>query len=208
MSAGHSRTIGQEFEGRGRSDEPEFFTISEIAEQVGVTEKTIRFYEEKGLIKPARFGGQRMFTRADRGRIRIIKRSSQQIGLTLHQIGKYLQAYDASAGEVEAVKTLYRYTYGFLEDYQKRREALEAGIEGLDQILTFAVERLREAGVTQEEFEELDRTAKAPERARTGRKPRSPGAASRYPIRRPFLTLDLMPHRTQIAMNINLRSWE
>ncbi|MFC3612781.1 MerR family transcriptional regulator [Lutimaribacter marinistellae] len=172
MSASQPRTIGQEFEGQRSSAEPEIFTISEIAEQVGVSEKTIRFYEEKGLIKPARFGGQRVFTRADRGRIRIIVRSSQQIGLTLHQIGKYLEAYDASASEVEAIKTLYRYTYGFLEDFQKRREALDEGIKGLDQILTFAVERLRENGVTQEEFEELDRTAEAPARARTGRKPK------------------------------------
>lgn len=173
MPTGQPRTIGQEFEGQNSVAEPEIFTISEISEQVGVSEKTIRFYEEKGLIKPARFGGQRVFTRADRGRIRIIVRSSQQIGLTLHQIGKYLEAYDSSADEVEGIKTLYRYTYGFLEDFQKRREALDKGIKGLDQILTFAVERLREHGVTEDEFAELDRTAEAPARAKTGRKPKS-----------------------------------
>lgn len=172
MPKNNARTIGQEFEGRTESEDPEFFTISEVAEQVGVSEKTIRFYEEKGLIKPARLGAQRMFTRADRGRIRIIVRSSQQIGLTLHQIGKYLEAYDASAGETQAIKTLYSYTYGFLADFQQRREALDAGIEGLEQILSFAVDRLREAGLTEAEFEELDRTAKAPAKARTGRKPK------------------------------------
>ncbi|MBV7397259.1 MerR family transcriptional regulator [Mameliella sediminis] len=181
MTAPRVRTIGQEFEGQTASAEPDLFTISEIAEQVGVSEKTIRFYEEKGLIKPARLGGQRVFTRADRGRIRIIVRSSQQIGLSLHQIGKYLEAYDASADELDAIKTLYRYTYGFLEDFQKRRAALDEGIRGLDQILTFAVERLQENGVTQEEFEELDRTAEAPARARTGRKPKDAKPAGTEP---------------------------
>ena len=58
------------------------YTISELAKEFGVTTRTIRFYEEKGLVTPLREGQKRLFTPADRVRIKLILRG-KRIGMSL-----------------------------------------------------------------------------------------------------------------------------
>ena len=60
------------------------YTISELAGEFGVTTRTIRFYEEKGLISPMRDGQKRLYTPADRVRIKLILRG-KRIGMTLQE---------------------------------------------------------------------------------------------------------------------------
>ena len=50
------------------------YTISELASEFGVTTRAIRFYEEKGLVQPLREGQRRVYTAADRVRIKLILR--------------------------------------------------------------------------------------------------------------------------------------
>ena len=61
------------------------FSITELAEEFGVTSRTIRFYEDKGLINPAREGTTRVYSRKDRGRLKIILRG-RRLGFSLQDI--------------------------------------------------------------------------------------------------------------------------
>jgi len=72
----------------------ETFTIGELAKQLGVSTRTIRYYEERGLITPERSnGGQRVYTRRDRGRIKLILRAKTS-GFDLEESKEVLDLYD------------------------------------------------------------------------------------------------------------------
>lgn len=70
-------------------------TIGELAEQLQVTTRTIRYYEERGLISPARSeGGQRLYSRRDRGRLKLVLRA-KYAGFDLQEAKEVLDLYDA-----------------------------------------------------------------------------------------------------------------
>ena len=70
----------------------DLFGIAELAEEFGITTRTIRFYENKDLIHPARVNGARVYTRRDRARLALILRA-KAIGSTLAQIRHFLDLY-------------------------------------------------------------------------------------------------------------------
>ncbi|HEY6131517.1 MAG TPA: MerR family DNA-binding transcriptional regulator [Halioglobus sp.] len=69
------------------------YTISELAHEFGVTTRTIRFYEEKGLVHPLREGQKRLYTAADRVRIKLILRG-KRIGMKLQESVELIELYD------------------------------------------------------------------------------------------------------------------
>ena len=69
------------------------FTISELASEFDITPRTIRFYEEKGLLSPAREGQKRLFSQADRVRLNLILRG-KRLGFSLEEIRKIIDMYD------------------------------------------------------------------------------------------------------------------
>ncbi len=75
------------------SDEP-YLQIGEVAERTGVTQRTLRFYEEKGLLKPPTRmeGGFRLYSEADIQRVEQIKRLQQLLGFTLAEIKEMVEA--------------------------------------------------------------------------------------------------------------------
>ncbi len=74
-------------------DEP-YLQIGEVAERTGVTQRTLRFYEEKGLLKPATRmeRGFRLYSEADIQRVEQIKRLQQLLGFTLAEIKEMVEA--------------------------------------------------------------------------------------------------------------------
>ena len=75
------------------SDEP-YLQIGEVAERTGVTQRTLRFYEEKGLLKPPTRmeGGFRLYSEADIQRLEQIKRLQQLLGFPLAEIKEMVEA--------------------------------------------------------------------------------------------------------------------
>ena len=70
------------------------YTVPELARELGLTERSIRFYESKGLLSPKRAGNTRVFTYKDRARLIIIMRG-KRTGTSLAGIKKILDLYDA-----------------------------------------------------------------------------------------------------------------
>jgi len=72
------------------------YQIGEVADRTGVTQRTLRFYEEKGLLRPPERmdGGFRLYSEADIERIEYIRRLQQYLGFTLAEIKEMVEAED------------------------------------------------------------------------------------------------------------------
>jgi DNA-binding transcriptional MerR regulator len=76
----------------GEAEAPDFFSISALADEFGITHRAIRFYESKGLLSPKRLNGARIYSRRDRARLHIIVRA-RSLGYTLEETKAYLDLY-------------------------------------------------------------------------------------------------------------------
>ncbi len=79
------------------------FGIAELAKEFGVTTRTIRFYEDKGLIAPTREGQRRIYSPRDRVRLRLIMRG-KRLGLSLDEIAELIDLYDVDPSEVTQLR--------------------------------------------------------------------------------------------------------
>jgi DNA-binding transcriptional MerR regulator len=73
------------------------YSIRELTKELGVTARTLRHYEDEGLISPARNGQQRLYSSRDRARITLILRG-RRVGFSLAEIGEILDLYDNKDG--------------------------------------------------------------------------------------------------------------
>ncbi len=93
------------------------YSIAELAREFDVTTRTIRFYEDEGLIRPARHGQRRVFGARDRVRLKLILRG-KRLGFSLGEIRDIIDLYDADPGEEGQLRF-------FLDKIAERRAALE-----------------------------------------------------------------------------------
>lgn len=82
-----------------------FWTVGELAREIGVTARTIRFYEDRGLVLPRRAGTTRVFGPRDRARMILILRG-KRLGFSLREIKDYLDLYDADPTHAEQLRLL------------------------------------------------------------------------------------------------------
>ena len=119
------------------------YTIRDLADAFDVTTRTIRFYEDEGLLSPLRDGQNRIFRSRDRVRLKLILRG-KRLGFTLAEIKEIVGMYDAPPGESGQL-TL------FIEKLRERRAELEDKRRDIDETLAEldaleeqSVERLKE----------------------------------------------------------------
>ena len=79
------------------------FTIGELSRQFSVTTRTIRFYEDEGLLAPRRVGQNRVYTARDRVRLKLILRG-KRLGFSIKEIKDMVEMYDAPKGEAGQLK--------------------------------------------------------------------------------------------------------
>jgi len=105
----------------------ETYGIAELAKEFGVTTRTVRFYEDKGLISPIREGQRRIYSPRDRVRLRLIMRG-KRLGLTLDEIAELIDLYDVDPSEVTQLKQ-------FIGVIRERKTVLEGQKQDIDDIL-------------------------------------------------------------------------
>ena len=103
------------------------YTIGELAEEFGITARTLRVYEEEGLLDPQREGTRRIYNERNRVRLRLILRG-KRLGWSLSDIRESFDLYDSSLGEAAQLEAM-------LEKLQQRRAALLAQREDIDNAL-------------------------------------------------------------------------
>lgn len=104
------------------------WSISELAAEFDTTLRTIRFYEDRGLLVPQRRGTTRVFRHRERVRLKLILRG-KRLGFTLDEIAEILNMYDDLPGEAGQLRFL-------LDDIRERRAALVARRHDVDEALT------------------------------------------------------------------------
>jgi DNA-binding transcriptional MerR regulator len=122
----------------------ELFGIAELCAQYGITPRTIRFYEAKGLLQPRRINGTRVYTRRDRARLALILRS-KAIGASLADIKHYLDLYGPHGeGRVQQMRWLLERTDAAMRELEAKRADIDATLAEL-RLINASVRRALDA---------------------------------------------------------------
>ena len=105
----------------------EFHSITDLTREFGVSTRTIRFYEDEGLIRPVRRGRTRLFRPSDRMLLRQILRG-KRLGFSIAEIREIIQLYKAPTGERAQLETL-------LARIAEKRDVLEQKRRDLEETL-------------------------------------------------------------------------
>ncbi|MCS5583875.1 MAG: MerR family DNA-binding transcriptional regulator [Pseudomonadales bacterium] len=103
------------------------YSIRELSQEFDVTTRTLRFYEEKGLLSPTRSGQNRAYSAADRARLILILRG-KTLGLSLEQSTDLIAMYDPASNNKRQLETL-------IEKIQSRRHQLEVQKHELERMI-------------------------------------------------------------------------
>ncbi len=109
------------------------YSISELAEEFGVTTRTIRFYEEKGLVHPRREGQKRLYTPADRVRIKLILRG-KRIGMSLQESVELIDMYDPEHNNRDQLHSLIGTVHEKRAHLLRQKQDIEDMLAGLDEV--------------------------------------------------------------------------
>lgn len=109
------------------------WTIAEIAEEFGITHRTVRHYEDLGLVTPERRGTARVFHRRDRTRLALILRG-KRLGFPLEEIRTIIDLYDAPRGRRSQLEYVLTQIDERRADLEQRRRDLD---EALAELTTF-----------------------------------------------------------------------
>ncbi len=106
------------------------YSISELSKEFGVTPRTIRHYEDEGLLAPERRGQTRVYNRRDRARLQLILRG-KRVGSTLAEIKDWLDLYDLGDGQVEQMRYAYNKYLARIAQLEQQKADIEELLEEL-----------------------------------------------------------------------------
>lgn len=109
------------------------YSIGELAEEFGLTLRSIRHYEDEGLLAPERDGQQRVYGRRDRARLSLICRG-KRLGFSLPEIKDFLNLYEARGVQSDQMRYLRRVARRRIEDLQARLADVQQTLSELHDI--------------------------------------------------------------------------
>lgn len=127
----------------------DLYTVNQLAEELGITPRTLRFYEAKGLLTPRRVGNNRVYSKRDRARLKLILRG-KRLGFSLEEIKEYLDLYNVDPSQQEQMRVLLTRIRERLDALAQQRQDLEATVSELKDIETQVVAALKERGAALE----------------------------------------------------------
>lgn len=104
--------------------------IHEAASLLGVTMRTLRFYEDKGLIAPQRVGTTRIYSKRELGRMQLILRG-KRLGFSIREIQELLDLYDVDPEHQEQVRALQARVSERVASLRKQKRAIEQTLDEL-----------------------------------------------------------------------------
>ena len=117
------------------------YTIRQLCLEFKCTPRALRFYEDKGLLNPARDGMNRAYSYRDRGRLQLILRG-KRVGLSLAEIGEILDLYEADeSGAQQAAKSLRKFRERIVALEQQKKD-IDDAIAQLERGVTAMEKRL------------------------------------------------------------------
>ena len=124
----------------------ETYSVGQLAEELGVTTRTLRFWEEAGIVSPARTSGSmRVYDARDRARL-VLALRGKRFGMSLAEIREIVDMYDAEPGEAGQIRRLLESLAPVRADLQARRDELERTLAEVDDVARRCRARLDELG--------------------------------------------------------------
>lgn len=120
----------------------DLFTVNQLAEELGVTARAIRFYEAKGLLSPRRAGTTRVFDRRDRARLLLVLRG-KRLGFSLASIREFLDLYDADRSQGAQIRLFLERARERIRELERQRVDLDQTLRELREVEAEAVRVLR-----------------------------------------------------------------
>jgi DNA-binding transcriptional MerR regulator len=128
------------------AEEADTWTVRELADELGVTTRTLRFYEAEGLLRPQRVGTARLYTARERARLRLILRG-RRFGMTLAECREIVDMYDgAASSERRQLEVLLARLDDIAADLRARQDDLRRTLAEVGEVATRCRDRLRELG--------------------------------------------------------------
>ncbi len=123
----------------------ERFSIGDLAREFAVTTRTIRYYEDEGLLAPRRDGRTRIYSPRDRVRLRLILRG-KRLGFSLADIREILDMYESDPGEAGQLRHLMDKIDGRRAVMERQRDDIDQTLADMDAIAARCAERLDALG--------------------------------------------------------------
>lgn len=137
--------MGLDFiEGEGAMAQRQTYSISDLAKEFDVTTRTIRFYEDKGLLSPQRKGQARIYSASERTKLKLVLRG-KRLGLTLEESRDIIEMYDptgSNKGQLQKLIDKIRERKAYLEQQMNDLEMMKVDLEASEQRCLKALEEL------------------------------------------------------------------
>lgn len=121
------------------------YSVTQLANDLGITPRTLRFYEDKGLLMPQRLGTTRAYTHRDRVRMILILRG-KRMGFSLREIKEFLDLYDADHSSPKQMQHLLKKVRGRITLLEEQLHAVEMSLAELRNMENLSLEAIRAKG--------------------------------------------------------------
>ena len=126
----------------------DYYTITELTREFDISTRTIRFYEDEGLIAPIRRGRTRLFRQSDRQLLKMILRG-KRLGFSIAEIREIMQMYKTPPGEAGQLRAIVRRVSEKRLELEQKRHDIDELLAELDNAEEACLTRMAELGVTQ-----------------------------------------------------------
>lgn len=117
--------------------------IGDIAKQFGVTLRTLRFYEDKGLLTPKRDGVMRLYSRRDKARLKLIL-LGRKVGFSLREVKQMIDLYEPAGANTRQLRVAVEKGERQLGRLEKQRQLIDESIAELGDAIQQVKSRLAE----------------------------------------------------------------
>lgn len=124
-------------------NQEEYTRIGDMAKSFGITLRTLRFYEDKGLISPKRDGSTRLYSHRDKARLKLIL-LGRKVGFSLRDVKQMMDLYDPNGTNIKQLRLTIDKSERQLARLQKQRAAIDEAIGDLSGTLTVVRQQLAE----------------------------------------------------------------